>query len=64
MPEEPDRHLIPKHTIRMEQDLWDELGEATGRKEISRSELFRQVAAALLSRPGAKMPRRRDYTKD
>lgn len=43
----------------MEDDLWDELGDRIGKRE--RSELFRRFAAAFLKRPGAKIPRLKDY---
>jgi hypothetical protein len=47
----------PTHSIRMEDDLWDELGEVYG--ERSRSGLFEQWAAWTLRRPGAKLPERK-----
>jgi hypothetical protein len=59
MPDEPDRHLIPKHTIRMEDDLWDEFGGFVGGRK--RADVLRQFVEALLGRPGVKMPRRKDY---
>lgn len=60
MPEpSPDRHLLPKHSIRVDDDLWDELGKVVGEKR--RSEVTRMLWAAFLKRPGAKIPRRKDY---
>jgi hypothetical protein len=61
MPDEGDRHLVPKHTIRTEQDLWDEFGEIVRRKGDSRSDVISQMIAAFLKRPGVKIPRRSDY---
>lgn len=42
-----------------EHGLWTELGQVVG--DDQRSEITRRLWAAFLGRPGAKMPRRRDY---
>ncbi len=57
-----DRHK-KRATIASADDdkLWSELGDLVGIK--NRSEVTRQLWAAFLKRPGAKMPRRRDYEK-
>lgn len=61
MPDEPDRHLVPKHTIRAERELWDEFGEVVRRNNESRSDVITRMIGAFLKRPGVKMPRRKDY---
>lgn len=55
-----DRHN-PRATIASADAdrLWTELGEVVGEK--NRSEVTRQMWAAFLGRPKARMPRRRDY---
>jgi hypothetical protein len=42
-----------------EHSLWTELGQVVGDNE--RSEVTRQLWAAFLKRPGARMPKRSDY---
>lgn len=53
-----DRHK-PRATIASGEDLWKELGEVVGEK--NRSKVTRQLWAAFLKKPGARMPRLKDY---
>jgi hypothetical protein len=53
-----DRHK-PRATIAGAEDLWKELGEVVGDK--NRSEVTRRLWAAFLKRPGARIPRLKDY---
>lgn len=54
-----DRHVRPRRFIGVDDQDWDDFGEMVGDKE--RHDLVRQFIAAMIGRPGAKMPRRRDY---
>lgn len=51
-----DRHTTSRRVISLDEDLWNELGEAVG--DRGRSAVIRELVAAYLGRPGAKMPRR------
>lgn len=55
-----DRHAQHRHMVGFEDDDWRDFGELVG-GDPQRGEVLRQVVKALLGRPGAKMPRRRDY---
>lgn len=44
-----------------EHGLWTELGQVVGDNE--RSEVTRQLWAAFLKRPGARMPKRSNYER-
>ncbi len=57
MPE--DRHKAPRHTVEDGYGLWEELGRVVGEK--NRSKVTRELWAAFLKRPGARIPRRKDY---
>lgn len=56
-----DRHRHKRYTIDLGDDgeLWDEIGREIGSEE--RAKIWRRFAAAFLKRPGAKIPRRKDY---
>lgn len=59
MPEEPDRHVTPHFTVYIDRELWREFGQVVGDRK--RSDVVRDMIAAFLKRPGAKIPRRKDY---
>jgi len=60
MPEDrsKDRHKF-RASIADVGDLWKEFGQLVG--DGNRSKVIRQFIAAMLGRPGVRMPRRRDY---
>lgn len=45
-------------SIRLEQDLWDELGPAANTAGYDRSGVIRQFVRWYLRRPGARLPQR------
>jgi|GEM_PF-1960905 len=51
-----DRHATARHIISVEAELWDEFGTVVGAR--NRSAVIRDLLAAFLGKPGAKMPRR------
>ncbi len=61
MADDGDRHKLPNYTVRLEAEDWKEFGEMLARKGDKRSEVVARFVRAMLGRPGAKMPRRRDY---
>jgi hypothetical protein len=57
-----DRHVRPRHFIGFDDRDWEEFGRLVGNAE--RHEVLRQFVKAMLGRPGARMPRRKDYEQD
>lgn len=61
MPEQrKDRHSH-RVSITVPKEDWSELEGILDGHEDDRSELVRKLIAAFLKRPGAKIPRRKDY---
>jgi hypothetical protein len=56
-----DRHRHKRYSFDLgdDGDLWDEIGQKIGSRE--RAKLWRKFALAFLKRPGAKIPRLKDY---
>jgi hypothetical protein len=52
-----DRHVRPRRFIGVDDPDWDEFGRMYGDKE--RHDLVRQFIAAMIGRPGVKIPRRK-----
>ncbi len=55
-----DRHALRRHMVGFDDADWDDFGKLVG-GDPERGEVLRRIVRALLGRPGAKMPRRRDY---
>nr|WP_221374531.1 hypothetical protein [Actinoplanes polyasparticus] len=55
-----DRHAMHRHMVGFDDADWEELGQVVG-GDPERGDVIRRLVAAFLKRPGAKMPRRKDY---
>jgi hypothetical protein len=57
-----DRHAWHRHFVGFDDSDWEDFGELVG-GDPERGDAIRQFVRALLKRPGAKMPRRKDYER-
>jgi len=60
----PNQPKTPMRTIRVDDDLWDAFGQATGAAGADRSYVLRELMAWYARETGAKLPRRPDRSSD
>jgi hypothetical protein len=54
----PNAPKTPTRPIRVDDDLWEEFGEATAEQDTNRSEALREFIRWYVRKPGARMPER------
>lgn len=54
----PNQPKTPLRNVRVDDDLWERLGEVADQQETDRSAIIRALVAWFVREPGAKMPTR------
>jgi hypothetical protein len=54
----PNQPATPQRAVRVDDETWEQLGDAAVTAGTDRSAILRQLAQWWLRRPGAKMPER------
>jgi hypothetical protein len=54
----PNKPATPNRAVRIDDETWEQLGDAATTADTDRSAILRQLVQWWLRRPGAKMPPR------